>query len=54
MVGVVFQVAKNGAAIAFTIRSVEKNLGCSYNTAASILNILNKNTNIFLITKKDN
>ncbi|MFT7388995.1 MAG: Fic family protein [Candidatus Endobugula sp.] len=34
----VFQVAKNGAAIAFTIRGVEKNLGCSYNTASTVLN----------------
>ncbi len=34
----VFQVAKNGAAIVFTIRNVEKNLGCSYNTASSVLN----------------
>jgi len=34
----VFQVAKNGVAIAFTIRNVEKNFGCSYNTAASVLN----------------
>lgn len=34
----VFQVAKNGATETFTIRNVEKNLGCSYNTAASVLN----------------
>jgi len=34
----VFQVAKNQTSIAFTIRNVEKNLGCSYNTAASVLN----------------
>lgn len=34
----VFQVAKSGHAVAFTIRNVEKNLGCSYNTAASVLN----------------
>ena len=34
----VFQVAKSGVAIAFTIRNVEKNLGCSYNTASSVLN----------------
>jgi len=34
----VFQVAKNGTAIVFTIRNVEKNFGCSYNTAASVLN----------------
>ncbi len=34
----VFQVAKSGHAIMFTIRAVEKNLGCSYNTAASVLN----------------
>lgn len=34
----VFQVAKNETSIVFTIRNVEKNLGCSYNTAASVLN----------------
>ncbi len=34
----VFQVAKSGISIGFTIRSVEKNLGCSYNTASSVLN----------------
>lgn len=34
----VFQVAKSEVAIAFTIRNVEKNLGCSYNTASSVLN----------------
>jgi len=34
----VFQVSKNGTAIVFTIRNVEKNFGCSYNTAASVLN----------------
>lgn len=34
----VFQVAKNERSILFTIRNVEKNLGCSYNTAASVLN----------------
>lgn len=35
---VVFQVAKSGISVAFTIRSVERNLGCSYNTAAAVLN----------------
>lgn len=34
----VFQVGKNDSAITFTIRNVEKNLGCSYNTASSVLN----------------
>nr|WP_136250923.1 Fic family protein [Ningiella ruwaisensis] len=34
----VFQVAKNGIATGFTIRNVESNLACSYNTAASTLN----------------
>lgn len=34
----VFQVAKSGVAVNFSIRSVEKNLGCSYNTAAATLN----------------
>lgn len=34
----VFQVAKSGIAMGFTIRNVEKNLGCSYNTASSVLN----------------
>ncbi len=34
----VFQVAKCGAAAVFTIRDVERNLGCSYNTASSVLN----------------
>ncbi|WP_322745084.1 Fic family protein [Leptolyngbya ectocarpi] len=38
----VFQVAKSGMAPAFTIRDVEKNLGCSYNTASSVLNGLVK------------
>lgn len=35
---IVFQVAKNGTALAFTARSVEKNLGCAYNTASAVLN----------------
>lgn len=35
---IVFQVAKSDGAIAFTIRNVEKNLGCSYNTASAVLN----------------
>ncbi len=34
----VFQVAKGGSVLGFTIRSVERNLGCSYNTAAAVLN----------------
>lgn len=34
----VFQVAKCGAAAVFTIRDVERNMGCSYNTASSVLN----------------
>lgn len=34
----VFQVAKNDKSLVFTIRNVEKNLGCSYNTAATVLN----------------
>lgn len=38
----VFQVAKSGTAIAFTARMVEKNLGCSYNTASTVLNGLFK------------
>jgi len=47
----VFQVAKNGSATAFTIRNVEKNLGCSYNTASSVLNGLVK-LNLFSKIKK--
>jgi len=35
---VVFQVAKSGTATHFTIRNVEKNLGCAYNTASTVLN----------------
>jgi Fic family protein len=34
----VFQVAKNGLARAFTATNVKENLGCSYNTAAVVLN----------------
>lgn len=34
----VFQVARSGIARQFTTRTVENNLGCSYNTAASVLN----------------
>lgn len=34
----VFQVAKGDTHVLFTIRNVEKNLGCSYNTAAAVLN----------------
>ncbi|MGD1904371.1 MAG: Fic family protein, partial [Leptolyngbyaceae cyanobacterium] len=35
---IVFQVAKNGVAPAFTVANVQDNLGCSYNTAAKVLN----------------
>ena len=35
---IVFQVAKSDIVQAFTIRNVEHNLGCSYNTAAAVLN----------------
>ncbi len=35
---VVFQVAKSGIASIFTASSVKDNLGCSYNTAATVLN----------------
>lgn len=34
----VFQVAKSGTAKQFTSRNIEKNLGCSYNTASAVLN----------------
>jgi len=34
----VFQVAKSGLAKHFTISNTKENLGCSYNTAASVLN----------------
>lgn len=34
----VFQVAKSGLAKQFTATNVKENLGCSYNTAASVLN----------------
>ncbi|WP_100636584.1 Fic family protein [Marinomonas sp. ef1] len=34
----VLQVAKNGLAKIFTINNVKDNLGCSYNTAATVLN----------------
>ncbi len=34
----VCQVAKSGATTQFTSRNVEKNLGCSYNTASAVLN----------------
>ncbi|HDZ56982.1 MAG TPA: Fic family protein [Pseudomonas xinjiangensis] len=34
----VLQVAKNGIASQFTAANVKENLGCSYNTAASVLN----------------
>lgn len=33
----VFQVAKSGVTTQFTCRNVEKNLGCSYNTASAVL-----------------
>ena len=35
---IVFQVAKNGKASYFTATNVQENLGCSYNTAAKVLN----------------
>ncbi|WP_422413653.1 MULTISPECIES: Fic family protein [unclassified Endozoicomonas] len=35
---VVFQVAKSGTASVFTASSVRDNLGCSYNTASTVLN----------------
>jgi len=35
---VVFQVAKSGTAKYFTSANVKENLGCSYNTASSVLN----------------
>lgn len=47
----VFQVAKNGGASVFTIKNVEKNLGCSYNTAASVLNGL-ADLDLFIKVKK--
>jgi Fic family protein len=34
----VFQVAKSEKAVSFTINNVKDNLGCSYNTAATVLN----------------
>lgn len=34
----VFQVAKSQKAVSFTINNVKDNLGCSYNTAATVLN----------------
>ncbi|WP_421847937.1 Fic family protein [Marinomonas sp.] len=34
----VFQVAKSEKALSFTINNVKDNLGCSYNTAATVLN----------------
>lgn len=59
----VFQVAKSGIAMTFTIRSVEKNLGCSYNTASSVLNglvdlklfskVKNGREWIYMMNKKD-
>ena len=34
----VFQVAKSRVALSFTAVNVKENLGCSYNTASSVLN----------------
>lgn len=34
----VFQVAKSGLAKTFTVTNVKENIGCSYNTAATVLN----------------
>ncbi len=45
----VFQVARSGLASSFTIAIVKDNLGCSYNTAASVLNKL---VALKLFTKK--
>ena len=35
---IVLQVAKSGVANQFTVGNVKDNLGCSYNTAATVLN----------------
>jgi Fic family protein len=45
----VFQVAKDGMAKLFTVTNVKENLGCSYNTASSVLNGL---VELQLFTKK--
>ncbi|MDR7121834.1 Fic family protein [Rheinheimera soli] len=37
---IVFQVARSGSAKLFTANNVKENLGCSYNTAATVLNEL--------------
>ena len=44
-----FQVAKSGMAELFTVTNVKDNLGCSYNTASSVLNGL---VELRLFTKK--
>jgi Fic family protein len=48
---IVFQVAKSNSSTSFTIRNVEKNLGCSYNTASSVLNGL-VDLNLFSKSKR--
>ena len=48
---VIFQVAKANASHSFTTREVGENLGCSYNTAASVLNGL-VNLNLFKKEKR--
>lgn len=35
---IVFNVAKSGTSVDFTVTNVKENLGCAYNTAASVLN----------------
>jgi Fic family protein len=49
---IVFNVAKSGVASDFTITNVKENLGCAYNTAASVLNGL-VDLNLFEKTKKN-
>lgn len=48
---VVFQIARSGMAPYFTITNVKENLGCSYNTASSVLNGL---VDMGLFKKKKN
>lgn len=45
----VFQVAKSGRAKSFTVTNVKENIGCSYNTASSVLNGL---VDLSLFSKK--
>lgn len=60
---IVFNVAKSGVASEFTITNVKENLGCAYNTAATVLNGLvelnlfektKKNGNEWIYTMRDN